>query len=306
MDLAIIAARIVQFAAATALFGAPLFLLYGLRAPDRAALGWPRPALSAAALALAAGTAAGLLAQTAAMAGDPAAAFDPGTLRDAAVGTPFGIAMLVRGLAAIAALVLCRASRPGSLLWVALSGLGAVALASFAWTGHGAATEGPGALPHLVSDVLHLLAAGVWLGALAALAILLRPRRTPAAAAELQAIRAALAGFSGIGSAVVAVIVLTGLVNGWFLVGPSRVLDMAHSAYGVLLLAKLGLFIGMLGLAAANRFRLTPALARGLVEGRPAHAIAELRQSLLLETAAGLAILVLVGILGTLAPVAAQ
>jgi putative copper resistance protein D len=81
---------------------------------------------------------------------------------------------------------------------------------------------------------------------------------------------------------------------------------MPHSAYGILLLAKVGVFIGMLGLAAANRFHLTPALSQGLASGQPASAIAELRRSVFLETAAGLSILVLVGILGTLAPIAAQ
>jgi len=306
VELATIAARVVQFTAAAVLFGAPLFLLYGLRAPGRTALAWPRPMLSAAALALVVGTVAALLLLTAAMVGDPAAALDPGTLADVATGTPFGVAMLVRGLAAAAALVLCGVLRPGRGLWLGLSGFGGVALASFAWTGHGAATEGSGALAHLASDVLHLLAAGVWLGALAALAFLLRPRQAPAGQAELQAIHSALAGFSGIGSGAVAVIVLTGLVNSWFLVGPSRILDLPHSAYGILLLAKVGVFIGMLGLAAANRFHLTPALSRGLASGQLVSAITELRRSVFLETAAGLSILVLVGILGTLAPIAAQ
>jgi putative copper resistance protein D len=184
--------------------------------------------------------------------------------------------------------------------------LGAVAVASFAWSGHGAATEGPGGLPHLVSDVLHLLAAGVWLGALAALALMVRPGASRSDPGALRALHGALAGFSGVGSAVVAILLLTGLVNSWFLVGLDGVPRLASSPYGVLLIAKLVLFGAMLGLAAANRFRHTPALAAALDAGTAQAALPALRRSVALETAAGLGIMLLVSVLGTLAPVAAQ
>jgi len=306
MDLAIIAARIVQFAAAVVLFGAPLFLLYGLKGPDRAALGWPRPLALIASLALVLGAIAALMAQTAAMTGDPAAALDREMMRSVMLETPFGLAMAARGAVAAAALALCLVLRPGTALWLGLTTLGGVAVASFAWSGHGAATEGAGALPHLVADVLHLIAAGVWLGALAALALMLRPRAAPSEPAAMRALHGALAGFSGVGSAVVATLVLTGLVNSWFLIGWEGVGRMTGSLYGLLLIAKLVLFAGMLALAARNRFRHTPGLAAALAAGSPDNALPALRRSVILETALGLAILALVGVLGTLAPVAAQ
>jgi putative copper resistance protein D len=68
------------------------------------------------------------------------------------------------------------------------------------------------------------------------------------------------------------------------------------------LVGKLALFAAMLGLAAANRFRLTPALAAGLASGSPDQALNALRKSVLIESAAALAVIVLVSILGTLAP----
>jgi copper resistance protein D len=306
MDVAIIAARIVQFAAATVLFGAPLFLLYALKGADRAALGWPRPLAVAASLALLIGAVAQLVGQTAAMTGDPAAALDGAILGSVMLETPFGLAMAARALAAFAALALCLVLRPGTVLWLGLTALGAVAVATFAWSGHGAATEGPGALAHLVADILHLVAAGVWLGALAALALMLRPRAAPSPPAAVRALHGALAGFSGVGSAVVATLVLTGLVNSWFLVGLDGLGRIANSPYGLLLIAKLVLFAGMLALAAANRFRHTPGLAAALAEGAADRTLPALRRSVAFETALGLAILVLVGVLGTLAPVAAQ
>lgn len=306
MDAVVIAARIAQFTAAAILFGAPLFLLYGLRPAARAGLSWPRPTALAASLVLLVGALVTLLVQTASMAGDPAAALDGEMLTMVLAETAFGLAIAGRAAAATAALVLALTLRPGRALWLALVGLGTVALASFAWTGHGAATEGPGSGLHLAADLLHLLAAGVWLGALAALALMLRPQRAPRDPDALQALHGALAGFSGIGSAVVAVLLATGLVNSWFLVGPAGISRMGASAYGVLLIAKLVLFVAMLGLAAANRFRHTPALAAALAGEAPGPALAALRRSILLESAAGFGVLMLVGIMGTLAPVAAQ
>jgi putative copper resistance protein D len=305
MEVAIIAARIVQFAAATVLFGAPLFLLYGLKSPERTGLAWARPLMVAASLVLLVAAAAALLGQTAAMAGDPAAALDWTMLSTVVLETPFGLAIAGRALGGAAGLVLCLALGPGTLLWLALTTLGAFVVASFAWSGHGAATEGPGALLHLVADVLHLLAAGVWFGALAALVLMLRPGQSSNAAAS-QALHGALAGFSGVGSAVVATLILTGLVNSWFLVGLEGIGRMASSPYGQLLIAKLVLFAGMLALAAANRFRHTPALAAALNAGAPGTALPALRRSVAFETALGLGVLGLVGVLGTLAPVAAE
>src|SRR3546814_20881518 len=53
---------------------------------------------------------------------------------------------------------------------------GAIALATLAWTGHGAIDEGNRRYMHFASDIFHLLAAGGWMGALAAFALLLRTK----------------------------------------------------------------------------------------------------------------------------------
>ncbi|HEX7760080.1 MAG TPA: copper homeostasis membrane protein CopD, partial [Caulobacteraceae bacterium] len=180
---------------------------------------------------------------------------------------------------------------------------GARVLASFAWTGHGAADDGTRGLVHLAGDIVHLLAAAVWLGALAALAMLLLQAQPTASPERLAALHGALEGFSGIGSAVVALLLASGLVNSWFLVDVARLGDLVRTPYGLVLTAKVAVFAGMLALAALNRFRLTPRLDRALGGGESlAPAIAALRRSLLLETSAGMAVLVLVSVLGALEP----
>lgn len=303
MDAAVIGLRLVQYLAGSALFGTAFFLAFGFRGAVPPPLTWPRPLLVSSAALLGLTSLLWLLAQTATMAGDPAAMRDPEMLAMVAGETAFGTAIIVRAAAATLALGACLLMRPGRGLWITASSLGALALATFAWTGHGAAEPGAAGLAHAAADVLHLLAAGLWLGALIAFAALLSGRRPSEAMS--QATHRALANFSGTGSLIVATLVLTGLVNSWFLVGPSRILEMPFSTYGVLLLVKLGVFVGMLGLAAHNRFRLTPALAGGLVDGRPDAPLAGLRRSIALEFAAGVAVLALVALLGTLAPMSA-
>ena len=65
--------------------------------------------------------------------------------------------------------------------------------------------------------------------------------------------------------------------------------------YGRLLLLKIGLFAAMLGIAAVNRFHLTPQLgARGISRS--------LARNSLAETGLGLCVLLFVGALGTMAP----
>ena len=105
-----------------------------------------------------------------------------------------------------------------------------------------------------------------------------------------------------IGTAVVGTIVVTGLVNGWMLIGIGNVTALATTLYGRLLLAKLALFVAMLALASLNRFRLTPAFEASIVDADHARALGALRASLVVETACIVAILGLVAWLGTLAP----
>jgi putative copper resistance protein D len=193
--------------------------------------------------------------------------------------------------------------KPSRRLWLIASGLGALVLASFAWTGHGASTEGNGGLIHLIADIAHSVAAGVWIGALFAFLALLLPRDQDI---ERQtALFNALHNFSGIGSTLVAVLVVSGLVNSYFLIGLAHIGQVFQSTYAILLFVKLIVFGAMLALAAVNRFRLTPALQQAIEAGDTAQAIKDLRHSLTIETLAGLGVLALVAVFGMMEPPAA-
>jgi putative copper resistance protein D len=307
LPLIAIGARIAQFTAALILFGSPLFFLYGLPAEGPAAaagLRWPRPLFLGAAVLLFLGASVGLCAQTGIMSDSATDALKPDVVASVVTDTRFGLITTLRaGLAILAGLMLL--VRPGRGLWVATAALGGGVLASFAWSGHGAADDGPGGAVHLIADLIHLWAAGVWIGALAVLAVLLGAARRQQDPVALSALHRGLEGFSGIGAAVVAALVATGLVNSWFLIGPSHVAAMLSSPYGLLLIAKLVVFTGMLALAAANRFLLTPRLASALTAGGAGQAIAALQRSVVMESLAALAVVALVSALGTLAPLAA-
>jgi putative copper resistance protein D len=105
----------------------------------------------------------------------------------------------------------------------------------------------------------------------------------------------------------VALLTVTGLGNSWFLVGPDRLASLPQTLWGQLLIGKLVLFALMCGLAAMNRFRLTPALDAAFDEGTGvASPLGRLRRSVLLETLAGALLLALVAVMGVQAPPAAM
>ena len=288
------------------LFGLPLFGLYALRGTER----MHSNVLPLQALALwlsATGAALSVLsifAMTASMAGVTLLEVDRASVGMMISETPMGKAWAARMAALLATLVITTVMEGRkSPVWLVLISVGsATALASLAWTGHGAASEGAAGMGQLIADIVHLLASGAWIGALAALGMLLfRPARSMPKDHILLTHRA-LEGFSLIGTLIVALIVVSGLLNSWVLVGPEHLLAMSSTLYGQLLIAKLVLFGGMLALAAVNRFRLTPAFDQAIKQGGLLEVISHLRRSLILESSAALLILGLVAWLGTLEP----
>ena len=288
------------------LFGLPMFGLYGLKGMERLhsnvlPLRSLTNCLSATAIGL---SVLSIFAMTASMAGVTLLEVDRASVGMMISETPMGKAWAVRMVALFATLAIATVmGGRKSPTWLVLVSAGsATALASLAWTGHGAASEGAAGMRQLIADIVHLLAAGAWIGALAALGMLLfRPAHSMSKDHILLTHRA-LEGFSLIGTAIVALIVVSGLLNSWVLVGPEHLLSMSSTLYGQLLIAKLALFGVMLVLAAANRFRLTPAFDPTIEGGGTLPAISRLRRSLISETSAALIILGLVAWLGTLEP----
>ena len=220
--------------------------------------------------------------------------------------TPIGSAWLVRMAALLIALAAAHFSRSDEQRLIAAVLAGSIALSTLVWTGHAGATEGTLGLVHKISDILHMLAAAIWLGGIAAFLLLLTAPSDQLWGDRLVVGHRALEEFSLVGTICVSVIVATGLVNGQILVGIENTPNLFNSAYGQLLLVKLLLVGAMMLLAAKNRWRLTPDLGRALSEGSAIAAVAALRKSLLREAAGGVAILGLVAWLGTIEPTASM
>src|SRR3546814_8605237 len=90
------------------------------------------------------------------------------------------------------------------------------------------------------SSDLHLLAGSAWIGALAAF-ILMLSRRSPVFD-QFDTAHRALAGFATAGTVIVGLVIVTGIVNSYALIGPQNMSGLFQSAYGQLLLIKLVLF----------------------------------------------------------------
>ena len=89
---------------------------------------------------------------------------------------------------------------------------GGVALATTAWAGHRAMDDGARGDVHLASYVLHLLAAGAWIGALAAFVFVsLAPPATSDHSVDL--LNRTAAGFGRLGTAIVAILLVCVTIN---------------------------------------------------------------------------------------------
>lgn len=252
-------------------------------------------------------SAGGLLVMTAAMAGTTLAQVDRETLTMVVDETPYGAAWTIRMVALVLAVGSASTIRgKSSRAPIAASAAAlALAVATLTWGGHGAMSEGAIGILHLGADIAHVLAAAVWMGSLLGFLLLVARPAARIDAGHLDLSWRALHGFSRTGMAAVAIIVLTGVVNGWLIVGPNGLPSLPSTLYGQLLLAKLGAFAAMVALASLNRFRLTPALRSGASSGAATRELGALRASLAFEATLGIAILALVAWLGTLEPGAA-
>jgi putative copper resistance protein D len=175
---------------------------------------------------------------------------------------------------------------PGRRHWLALW-LSALAIILQGAHGHAAAMEGYRLL--VMTDMLHLLSVGAWLGGLLPLLLVVQgaPARAGATAARW---------FSPLGQVGVAGVILSASLQGWVFVG--GVAGLFDTAYGWVVLVKIALLIVLLGFAVANRFRFAPAL---LCE-HSTTAKHVLVWSIAVQTLFGVAAVVAAAILSSLAP----
>jgi putative copper resistance protein D len=218
--------------------------------------------------------------------------------------TQFGIVSQLRLLlfAVLAGLLLSERKRGDTAVWyrVLIALAGASSLALLAWTGHASGASGAGADVHLVSDVLHVLAAGVWVGGLVPLALFLRQAGRTTDDERIAVYAQVLRRFSNLGVIAVAMLLASGFINTWFLTDHLRAL--IGTDYGRVLQIKIGLFLAMVCLAAVNRLCLLKKIPNGEDMQRKVQTLRLLRRNTILEIVLGSAVIYIVGVLGTTPP----
>lgn len=130
----------------------------------------------------------------------------------------------------------------------------AVAVWSPALVGHTRAYEPVSLL--VVTDALHLSAGAVWLGGLVGLALTLGSLRGRAGDTTRLVSR-----FSAVAAGLLAALAVSGVLMAWRILGSWS--GLVDTAYGRLLLVKLGVAVVVAAVAAWNRLRLVPAVATG-------------------------------------------
>jgi len=215
--------------------------------------------------------------------------------------TSFGRTWMLRGFLALAlgAALLSGArssdDKSGSRSTIVAMLLAAGYAATIAFAGHAAGGQGQERYLRIGVDMVHLLAAGAWLGALPGLAYALNQAGRSSDVLSIDLAARATRRFSSLGTVSVGALLLSGVANAWYQV---RELDALFTTeYGRLLLAKLALFAAMLALAAVNRWGLSPR-----VVAADRSALRSLARNALLEAAIGIAVIAIVGVLGITIP----
>ncbi len=300
----LIFSRLLHFAAVIVVFGCGAFRLYGLAVdtPTTSAGAlitfdawfW-RVTIVGAIVTLLSGLSL-LLAVTATMAGSAAAALNLHTISTVLFDTSFGRVWCLRLLFAFILIGACLAPLARWRM-PAILALSLLLLVSLGWVGHAVEGRPMPRLVHQINQMVHLLAAGLWLGGLVPLSWLLRRARSTSGAAWISIVRDVVPRFSHMGYAAVALLAATGAINAVLLVG--SVGALVGTPYGRLLSLKILLFSVMVVLALTNRLRLVPRLRREPPSSAP---IAALARSVLFEQTLGFAVVAVVSVLGTWPP----
>lgn len=281
MSEALVLCRFVHFIVVLMLFGAwlfrPLLLKDEALQVDRHLA---RLARWLAAVALVSGVVWALLI-TASMADSATAVFDADTVALVLGNTFFG--QVWRWHLLINAVLLALLFTPWRSSMPLRLGLSALLLATLAPVGHGAMLDGLNGQLLILNQIVHLTCVAAWLGGLWLLVMILRQPTEP--------MREVLRRFSGIGYALVAGLLITGLINVRVLTGQWWPTPL-FSGFALILLVKAMIVLGMLGLALFNRLRVDDCEQR----------MGAIRRSVMLEWLLGIGAVAAVSLLGTLPP----
>lgn len=289
-DTAFILCRFVFDGAALFLWGsaAYLWLLVPEDLSGRIATELRRGHLAAVVLAVIA-TAALLPVRSAMLGNGWADGLDGETIIAVLTGTSIGTAWAWQ--AVFAGFLLVVTWMPVRWKMAATAVISGLLLGGLTLTGHAAMNDGWLRVLHRANDMVHVLAGGAWIGALAPVALVLSRFGDHTAGAEALT---ALIRFSRTGHVAVALVILSGLVNSVLIIGG---LPLDWSApYQQLLALKIGLAAIMVGMAIFNRYGLVPRI------GRSHSAAKALAVGTIAEIVVAIGVVALVAWFGTLEP----
>lgn len=300
MQLELVLVRFVHYGASLVLFGLVLFPLYAYPTVTRQDAGGRRLAISLLISLLV--LISGIFWFISISTSMTEAGMSWETARLMVTETSFGAVSLLRLGAAIAAVGILTLLLRGSpkkldLLLVVIC---AILLGSLAEVGHSQMDDGQARAVHALSDALHLVGAGAWLGGLVGLLDLTVTSLNGKNTADRQACEAA-SRFSKMGYIAVAILAVSGLVNSWWLVGSFT--NLVTTEYGQMLLLKLILFAAMVGFAGLNRFVVVPTLMDSATTGAKL-GLRRLLINVAAEQSLGFAIVLIVSLLGITEPAA--
>ena len=295
--------RIAQYALLMGLFGWSAFWVLGLRSADLLRADRAPSLAVLAALVTPVVSAALMLMSIAAMTGVPVVELNRPMIEAIIFGADMGYAfifrsgLLVAGLAAVLAL---RSHRPALVL---AAGFYGSALVTLGWSGHAAATEGGLGLFHRLNNGIHLISAGLWLGAIGWFLVLTFRCHKDFDKTQAHAVLKAMHAFAPMGISLVALVAITGTVNAHLIFGLPNTAATLATPYGILLAVKLALVAAMIAFG-AHHARVSRGAATAASHGNayPAQALGALQRTLIAEFLLGLLVIGLVAVFGSMSP----
>jgi putative copper resistance protein D len=173
--------------------------------------------------------------------------------------TEWGLVWICQVALMLAAALVYAAAARGRRSWLAAAAVSALLIPTLSFSGHAIGSERLTALA-VIADLLHVFAAGAWLGAMVMLLGSLTLIRGDVAASSPALAFTIVAAYSPMALGAASLILATGLVASWLHLG--TVAALWQSRYGVTLLVKTTAVAAMAAIGARNWKREGPALAK--------------------------------------------
>jgi putative copper resistance protein D len=290
--------RFVHFAVLLGLFGATAFRCIGLRKAVNQSGRFPAATIVFAAMAPLVSALLMLIA-VGAMMGQPFWSLDAAVVQAMVTTTSFGTSFIIRSVLLLCALGVLLANRRTSASWPVAAALYGAALITLPWSGHAAAGEGGAGLVHRLNDALHVIAAGLWVGAIGWFSLLTAKAHRNRSEVAALTLLDAMHGFAPLGIGLVFVVALTGVINAHLIFGLGNSVAVLGTTYGRLLAIKIGL-VGVMLLCAVRHG--TPRKKDRSALTDDASVVAVLRGSLAAELAVASLVIGVAALLGLTSP----